>query len=650
MALSPGLETRENSISNFLRAVSTSSAASVGEFEWGPVNSPFVVSDPNSLLEAVHKPTDTRYVDWFSAFNFLSYSSTLWLTRVIDRATAKNSTLVGTAVLADNQATFEALMDGVALTNTVIGRYPGALANNIRVIVVDASTYESLPSKYSGIFSAPPATSSYAKRLNSVNDELHVAVIDEIGYITGNAGAVLESWEFLSKGRDGKSEAGNEAYWANVINRESKFIYVTNAPATTDGGKSVSGITISAGGSAYTYADIEITGTGSGALAVAGITGGVITEIIITEPGTGYTTAPTITVTGDGTGATLTGVLGSAEFDDAFGTTMRGTVGRSYTNLTAVINSQLTGGTNGGKPSVGDYTRGWDNYSDTESFPVQLYYLGSGHSDESRHLVANHVINNIAEARKDCLFAHSPRLTDVKRQTQTQALANIKRFYTLTRSSSSYTTRDTGWKTQYDPYNDIVRWIPLDADMAGLCANTDAVADVWWSPSGYNRGKVKNVIELAWSPNKTSRDVLYTNSINSIIATPNEGVVLIGDRTAQQKETPFSYINVRRLFNMLKTKIGNANKELLFEFNDDFTRNQFINTISPELEKIQNRRGLSHFKIICNRSNNTDAVLDAGEFVGTVLIRPARSINFIRLNFVAVTNSVTFEEASNVQF
>jgi hypothetical protein len=650
MALSPGVETREQSISTFLRGVGTSDAASVGEYEWGPINEPFHVTDTNSLLETLHKPSNARYVDWFAAFNFLSYSNSLWLTRVADNNTARNAKLTGTSVLIENSRAFNLLMEGASLNQVVLGRYPGELANHVRVIIVDAFTYKDLPSKYANVFSGAPSTSTYAKTNNASNDELHVAVIDDDGYVTGNAGAVLEKWEFVSKARDGKFENGNEAYWMNVINRESKYIYASNTPATTPGGKGILSIAVTKGGSNYTYADVTIVGDGSGAKAVAEIANGEITEIIITNKGTGYVTAPTVTITGDGVGATATATLGNAEFDDAFGIVVRGTNGTSFVNMTAIVNSVLSGGTSGDKASIGDFMNGWLNYQDTERFSTQLYFLGSGHSDEARHIVAKHAIDNVAEYRKDCLLAHSPRLTDVKNQTQSQAFNNVARFYTLTRSDSSFSVRDTGWKTQYDPYNDVIRWIPLDADIAGLCANTDAVADLWWSPAGKNRGKIKNVIDLAWSPNKPTRDLLYPLSINSIISTVSDGVVLMGDRTGQLKETPFSYINVRRLFNMLKRKIGNAAETFLFEFNDVFSRNQFINMVEPELETIQSRRGITAYKVVCDDTNNTAAIVDRGEFVGTILIKPARSINFIRLNFVAVGNSVTFEEAATIQF
>lgn len=650
MSLSPSVDTREQSISTFLRGISTADAGSVGEFEWGPVNEPFHVTDVNSLLEMVHKPSDSRYIDWFAAFNFLSYSNSLWLIRIIDNDTARNASLVGSPVLIENNRAFNSLNEGGSLTQIIVGRYPGVLANHLRVIIVDAFTYKNLPTKYANVFSNAPATSTYAKANNAVNDEMHVAVIDEDGYVTGNAGAVLEKWEFLSKARDGKFENGSDAFWMNVINRESIYIYASNNPSTTPGGKGVLSVAISDAGENYTYADVTLTGDGAGATAVAEIVAGEITEIIVTNKGTGYTTAPTVTITGDGAGATATATLGNAEFTTVIGTVIRGTNGSSFVNLTAIVNSVLSGGTAGNKATIGDFTNGWAIFQDTERFSTQLYYLGSGHTDETRHIVAKFAIDNVAEHRKDCLFAHSPRLTDVKNQTQSQAFNNVSRFYTLTRSDSSYSVRDSGWKTQYDPYNDVIRWIPLDADMAGLCANTDAVADLWWSPAGKTRGKIKNVIDLAWSPNKSTRDLLYPLSINSIINTTGEGVVLMGDRTGQLKETPFSYINVRRLFNMLKRKIGTAAEQFLFEFNDVFSRNQFVNMVEPELGTIQSRRGITAYKVVCDESNNTPAIIDRGEFVGTILIKPARSINFIRLNFVAVGNSVTFEEAATIQF
>jgi len=203
---------------------------------------------------------------------------------------------------------------------------------------------------------------------------------------------------------------------------------------------------------------------------------------------------------------------------------------------------------------------------------------------------------------------------------------------------------DSGWKYQYDKFNDKYRWVPLNGDIAGLCVRTDESRDAWWSPAGFNRGHIKNVVKLAWNPQKAHRDELYKNGINPVVTIPGQGTVLFGDKTLQAKPSAFDRINVRRLFIVLEKAIATASKFTLFEFNDEFTRSQFVNMVEPFLRDIQGRRGIYDFKVVCDESNNTGEVIDRNEFVGDIYIKPARSINFIQLNFVAVRTGVDFEE------
>jgi phage tail sheath protein FI len=201
---------------------------------------------------------------------------------------------------------------------------------------------------------------------------------------------------------------------------------------------------------------------------------------------------------------------------------------------------------------------------------------------------------------------------------------------------------DSGWKYQYDRYNNVYRWIPLNADIAGLCAYTDSVADPWYSPGGFNRGKIKNVVKLAWNPTLSERDTLYKNGVNPVIFMRGEGVVLLGDKTMQAKPSAFDRINVRRLFITLEKAISRSARYSLFEFNDAFTRAQFVAMIEPYLRTIKGRRGIIDFKVICDETNNTPDIIDRNAFVGDIYIKPARSINFIQLNFVAVRSGVEF--------
>ena len=201
---------------------------------------------------------------------------------------------------------------------------------------------------------------------------------------------------------------------------------------------------------------------------------------------------------------------------------------------------------------------------------------------------------------------------------------------------------DTGFKYQYDRYNDAYRWVPLNGDMAGLAARTDYTNDAWWSPAGFNRGQIKNVVKLAINPTKTDRDTLYKNGVNPIVSFPGQGTVLYGDKTLQVKPSAFDRINVRRLFIVLEKAIATAAKYQLFEFNDAFTRAQFKNIVEPFLRDVKGRRGVTDFKVVCDESNNTAAVIDSNEFVGDIYIKPTRSINFITLNFIATRTGVDF--------
>lgn len=651
--LSPGVEVREFDISVFLAAANSTEAASVGEFAWGPVEHPVQVGSQPSIVEAFHKPTDTLYNSFMNAWSFAAYSAAQRLIRVVDEGTALNSVAAGSPLLIKNAKHFSVIDEAAAATaNIAAAKYPGDLGNSLKLLVVDAFTYPSLTDDEKAIFNIAPATSSYAASVGAKNDELHVAVIDVTGAVNGNPGEVLEKWEFLSKAVDGRAEDGTRNYYKEIVNRESAYAWILGAPAASAGGSAVASVTL--GGTStgtWTYANVTISGDGAGAVAIAHVSGGRVESIEILEGGTGYTAA-TVTITGDGAGVTGTVVLGAVEFDDDFGAKLVvNTVPSSFKNMDAKVDVQFTGGANGNKAALGDYVEGWAILADSETIDTTLFYLGSDLDDSKRVLLAQSVTDNVAEARKDCVVSFGPRLADVKHQTQSAAVDNVKAFYQAVNRPSSYVIKNTtGWKKMYDPFNDKIRWVSMDADVVGLCANTDIVADLWWSPAGLNRGQIRNVIDLAWNPNKPSRDALYPLSINPIIQTANEGVILFGDRTGQIKESPFRYVNVRRLFNSLKRKIGLASRYFLFEFNDEFTRGQLLSMTEPELEQIQGRRGISAFRVICDETNNTPAVIDAGEFVGTFLIKPARSINFIRLNFVAVGNSVSFDEAASVQY
>ena len=284
-----------------------------------------------------------------------------------------------------------------------------------------------------------------------------------------------------------------------------------------------------------------------------------------------------------------------------------------------------------------------DKFKDPEEIDVSLILTGKSRGGTKGTQVANYLIDNIAHFRKDCVVFVSPEKGDVVANAIGDEEQDCVDFRNSL-SSSSYAVMDSGYKYQYDRYNDLYRWIPLNGDIAGLAVRTDNVRDPWWSPAGFNRGQIKNIIKLAWNPGKAQRDILYKNDINPVALFPGQGTVLFGDKTILGKPSAFDRINVRRLFIVLEKAIATAAKFTLFEFNDEFTRASFVNLVEPFLRDVQGRRGIYDFKVVCDETNNTGEVIDRNEFVGDIYIKPARSINFIQLNFVAVRTGVEFSE------
>jgi len=259
--------------------------------------------------------------------------------------------------------------------------------------------------------------------------------------------------------------------------------------------------------------------------------------------------------------------------------------------------------------------------------------------------VSKYIIDNIAETRRDCVAFCSPSLAAVYNNVGDEAADIIaERVAGAFNANSSYGVLDSGWKYQYDKYNDKYRWVPLNPDVAGLCARTDNIAEPWFSPGGLNRGQIKNVVKLAYSPDKTDRDELYKKGINPVVSFPGEGTVLFGDKTLLAKPSAFDRINVRRLFIVLEKAIALAAKYQLFEFNDAFTRSQFRNLVEPFLRDVQGRRGIFDFRVVCDETNNTGEIIDTNQFVADIYIKPARSINFMTLNFIATRTGVSFNE------
>jgi hypothetical protein len=347
-----------------------------------------------------------------------------------------------------------------------------------------------------------------------------------------------------------------------------------------------------------------------------------------------HTTAVTTTVAGAGTSGVAWGL-------DA--------LNNGFKDLSGVVTKSLAGGVDDLSATDGELQAGFAVFANAEQYDISLIPVG-----KVSETVAEYVINNVAEVRLDCVAFISPQYIvgntsggtdgDVIQGGTISDMVDALNEYRNELPSTSYAVLDSGSKYQYDRYNDKYRFVPLNGDVAGLCARTDYTNDPWFSPGGLNRGQIKNVVKLAVNPGKTERDNLYSNGVNPVVNFPGQGTVLFGDKTLQSRPSAFDRINVRRLFIVLEKAIATAAKYQLFEFNDSFTRAQFKNLVEPFLRDVQGRRGVTDFRVKCDDTNNTGEVIDRNEFVADIFIKPNRSINFITLNFIAARSSVSFTE------
>ena len=321
----------------------------------------------------------------------------------------------------------------------------------------------------------------------------------------------------------------------------------------------------------------------------------------------------------------------------SWGSAVGATAFKNISGATAFQNS-FVNGADDNVLTTGNITDGFDKFL-PEIVSADLILSADGDQD-----VVGHLIDNIAEVKKDCVVFFSPLKADVVDNEGSEASDIVTYITTTVNPNSSYAVMDSNWKYQYDKYNDVYRWIPCNGDVAGLCARTDYTNDPWFSPAGYNRGIIKNVVKLAWNPTKAESDTIYAVGVNPIVTQAGVGNVLFGDKTTLARPSAFDRVNVRRLFIVLEKAIARASKFSLFEFNDEFTRNQFVGLVEPFLREVKGRRGITDYRVVCDETNNTPEVIDSNSFVGDIYVKPARSINYIQLNFVAVRSGVEFSE------
>jgi hypothetical protein len=442
--------------------------------------------------------------------------------------------------------------------------------------------------EYFDEFVTAPGQSLYAesKGYAALKDEVHIIVVDETGTISGVVGQVLEKYTSVSKLSDAVKSDGESLYYKSVVNRSSNWIRFMRHADDIINASWLNASSASAWGASYS----------AGALG---------SNTVMTTLKTPYVRSLR---------------AGANGFDAS-------TSAHTASVITALQDA-------------------FDVFANTEEVDVGLICLG-----EVESTVAKYVIQNIAEVRKDCIAFFSAVIDSgsaLTVATKSADIASLVNYRTAASNSvnisSSYAVLDSGYKYQYDKYNDQYLYVPLNGDIAGLCARTDFAADPWFSPGGFNRGQIKNVVKLAYNPSQADRDTLYKNGINPVATFPGQGTVLFGDKTMLSRPSAFDRINVRRLFIVLEKAISTAAKFQLFELNDTFTRAQFKNLVEPFLRDVQGRRGVTDFRVVCDDTNNTGEVIDRNEFVADIFIKPARSINFITLNFVAARTSVNFDE------
>lgn len=507
--------------------------------------------------------------------------------------------------------------NGQGVFGEFAAKYPGALGNSLKVSIADSQSYAAW--EYANQFDGAPGTSTYAEANGAAADEMHVIVIDEDGLWTGIKGGTLEKFAFVSKASDCKKADGTNNYYKDVINASSDYIWWMDHVGIGD----IS--TVFAQSTAYTRGQV--------------LTSGANTYIVSTAGTSAVTGAPSHSTGSISNGTTILTAISTAT--NGWGSTATTAPGLTFGTIPVAINRSLSGGVDALNAVYGDLLAAWGLFADDGQYDISLLPLGKATAP-----LADWVIQNVCNTRLDCVAFCSPQNTvsgDVIIGQGTTATNQITAYRDLI-NSSSYGVMDSGYKYQYDRYNDVYRWVPLNGDTAGLCARTDYTNDPWFSPGGLNRGQVKGVVKLAHNPTKTDRDILYKKGINPVVNFPGEGTVLYGDKTLLTKPSAFDRINVRRLFIVMEKAIATAAKYQLFEFNDSFTRAQFKNLVEPFLRDVQGRRGITEFVVKCDESNNTGQVIDANQFVADIFVKPNRSINFITLNFVAARSSVSFTE------
>jgi hypothetical protein len=692
--VSPGINVTERDLTSGVQNVSLSAGGFVGPFVWGPCLQVQNVSTEVDLVAQFGEPDANNFQHWFSASAFLAYSNTLKVVRAISsdalNATSEDQTSPNGSSMANTSTTAITGTGTTFQTDLVVGQKFTLLGTSeeCTVATIVDNTHLTVATALGGTVSS----GNYTTRGVLIKNDTHWDSSFSSG-ATGY-GAVAAKWP----GDLGNSLKVSICPSAAAFQANATGSLVTTAGSTTVtgtgtlfDGELIVGDYIAIGDKRYQVKSVasNTSMTMENATAVAntwtttnwqrqweywddfdgapgtsayGTDHGATTDemhvVVTDEDGkfTGLVDNPAerfayVSKASDGQSPNgdnnyYVNVLNRQSqyvwWLSKVGTTDNWgekTLGLTFGSKSLPYTQSLEGGNDDNQNiSVGELETGWDLFVDPDSTDVSLLITGPA----TPATLGTYVVDDIAAKRKDAVAFLSPLKASVVNN-----LGSENSSITTDRNnlpSSSYAFMDSGWKYTYDKYNDQYRWVPLNGDIAGLAARTDQTNDPWFSPAGFSRGNIKNVVKLAWTPKQADRDDLYKIGVNSVVAFPGQGVLLYGDKTLLNRPSSFDRINVRRLFIALEKTIARYAKDNLFEFNDEFTRSAFKNVVEPFLRTVKARRGITDFLVVCDSTNNTADVVDRNEFVGHIFVKPSRSINYIQLNFVAVRSGVSFQE------
>jgi len=631
-SVSPSVIVREVDASSAVPSVATPPAAIAGIFRWGPTNEPILISSENQLVDRFGKPTDDNYETFFTASDFLSYSNALYVVRADDGSEIATATDI---VLDGN--------NDVIIAETTYGafeaKYPGALGNSLEIAWVSAGGFSAgfvgVGDIDSSQISNPSVSQTITFNSNTVTFEVAntaqlIAVSAGDVLVIGNPSVGYQEMQVASfTETEGISGTGNTAFVALY----SYVITFNNNYTLAEDSLSLLAMT-----KKWQYASTFAKAPSANHLHVAvidkaGTISGIANTIIEKFENLSTTEGATLP---QGTTNYFLNVINN--FSSWVNVSNTAVIGTAATDI--AVYERFVGGTDATTETSATLSAlgfAYDTLENGNEIDVSFVLQGKGDDAGTR---ANYIVSNICESRKDCVAFLSPSKEAVVDEIKTNTKLTNAVAYRNKIQNSSYWFMDSGYKYRYDKFNDVYRWTPLNGDMAGLASRVES----WESPAGYRKGVIKNVVKLAFNPNKSQRDQLYSSDINPVMSQIGHGIVLFGDKTGLGVTSAFDRLNVRRLFISVEKAIATAAESFLFEFNDEFTQTQFKNIVDPFLRDIQGRRGIIDYRVISDSTVNTPEIIDQNKFRANIFIKPARSINVIELTFVATRTGVEFDE------